>query len=135
MMSRKRTLALLISVGVFVTTLAVEAQPTATVSRIGLLQPGPGDPALVEAFSRGLRDLGHVDGKTLVVDLRIAREPTEHAALLAELINLRVDVLVTWTTPAALAARRATSTIPVVAMTGDPRGRVSLSAWRGQGAM
>ena len=127
MISRTRTLALLISVGVFVMSLAVEAQPTGTVPRIGLLQPGPGDPELVEAFRRGLRDLGYVDGKTPVVELRVAREPIEQAALIAELISLRVDVLVTWTTPAALAARRATSTVPIVVMTGDPT-RTGLAA-------
>jgi ABC-type uncharacterized transport system substrate-binding protein len=47
--------------------------------------------------------------------------------LIAELVNLKVDVLVTWTTPAALAAMRATSTIPIVAMTGDPT-RTGLAA-------
>ena len=128
MISRKRTLALLISVGVFVVTLAAEAQPTTgKVPRIGLLQPGPEGPALAEAFRRGLRDLGYVDGKNAIVEFRMAREPTEQAALIAELITLRVDVLVMWTTPAALAARRATSTIPIVVMTGDPT-RTGLAA-------
>ena len=122
-----RTLAFLIAVGVVVMSLAVEAQPTGMVPRIGLLQPGPGDAALGEAFRRGLRDLGYVDGKNPIVELRVAREPIEQAALIAELLNLRVDVLVTWTTPAALAARRATSTVPIVVMTGDPT-RTGLAA-------
>jgi putative ABC transport system substrate-binding protein len=127
MTSRKRALAVLISVGVLVMSLAAEAQPTGKVPKIGLLQPGPGDPALAEAFRRGLRDLGYVDGKNPIVEFRIAREPIEQAALIAELIKLRVDVLVTWTTPAALAATRATSTIPIVVMTGDPT-RTGLAA-------
>jgi putative ABC transport system substrate-binding protein len=101
--------------------LAAEAQQTGKAPSIGVLQPGVGrtwDP--VDALRQGFRDLGYVEGRTLVIVLRVAREPTEQHALLVELVSLKVDALVTWTTPAALAAKRATSTIPIVAMTGDP---------------
>jgi putative ABC transport system substrate-binding protein len=74
----------------------------------------------VEAFHRGLQDLGYVEGKNVIVEFRLARAPREQAAFTAELISLNVDILVTWTTPAALAAARATRTIPIVVMTGDP---------------
>ena len=92
------------------------------VPKIGFLVPRASvdnDDSL-EAFRRGLQELGYVEGKNLIVELRFSREPSQQAALIAELINLKVDVLLTWTTPAALAAARATSTIPVVVMTGDP---------------
>ena len=107
--------------------LAVEAQPAGKVPRIGFLQPGPSLPGRFEAFRQGLRDLGYVEDKNVIIEFRVAREPKEHAALLAELVNLKVDVLVTWTTPATIAATRATSSIPIVAMTGDPM-RTGLAA-------
>ena len=107
--------------------LAAEAQPAGKVPRIGFLQPGPSLPGRFEAFRQGFRDLGYVEDKNVIIEFRVAREPKEHAALLAELVNLKVDVLVTWTTPAAIAATRATSSIPIVAMTGDPM-RTGLAA-------
>lgn len=118
-MTDRRTF-LWLSLGLVVAPLTVEAQQTGRVPRVGLLQPGVGRHALVDAFRQGLRDLGYVEGQTLIIEFRLAREPTEQNALLAELVSLKVDALVTWTTPAALAAKRATSTIPIVAMTGDP---------------
>jgi putative ABC transport system substrate-binding protein len=107
--------------------LAAQAQQAEKVPRVGLLTPGVGRQHLVDAFRQGLRELGYVEGQTLIIEFRLAREPTEQNALLAELVSLKVDALVTWTTPAALAAKRATSTIPIVAMTGDPT-RTGLAA-------
>ena len=115
--------------GVLAAPFVVEAQQTGKVPRIGFLQPGP-DPfasTRVEAFRRALGNLGYVEGRNLIIELRVAREPKEQPALFAELVNLKADVLVTWTTPAALAAARATSTIPIVVMTGDPT-RTGLAA-------
>ena len=90
------------------------------IPRIGLLAPlGRGGEGVV-AFRQGLQDLGYVDGKNLIVEFRLAREQRDQASLIAELVKLNVDVLVTWTTPAALAAARVTRTIPIVVMTGDP---------------
>lgn len=96
------------------------AQTPQNVAKIGFLVPGLGRPAMVEAFRQGLRERGYVEGKNLIIELRVAREPREQPALITELVNLNVDVLVTWTTPAALATARVTSTIPIVVMTGDP---------------
>ena len=107
--------------------LAAEAQPAGKIPKIGFLQPGPSLPGRFEAFRQGLRALGYVEGQNLIIEFRFAREPKEQAVLVAELVNLRVDVLVTWTTPAALAAARATNTIPIVVMTGDPT-RTGLAA-------
>ena len=119
--------AFLATLGLVAAPLAGEAQQAGKVPKIGLLQPGPSLPGRVEAFRQGLRALGYVEGQNLIMEFRIAREPKEQAALVAELVSLRVDVLVTWTTPAALAAARATSTIPIVVMTGDPT-RTGLAA-------
>jgi putative tryptophan/tyrosine transport system substrate-binding protein len=118
-MDRRRFLLASLA-GALAVPFAAGAQEAGRVPRVGLLQPGVGRPALVNAFRQGLRDLGYVEGQTLIIEFRIAREPAEQNALLAELVSLKVDALVTWTTPAALAAKRATSTIPIVAMTGDP---------------
>jgi putative ABC transport system substrate-binding protein len=100
--------------------LAAEARQAGNVPRIGLLQPGPRPPAWVEAFRQGLRKLGHVDGQNVVIEHRLARDLDEQSALATELVRLGVDVIFTWSTPAVLAVRRATGTIPIVCIAGDP---------------
>jgi putative tryptophan/tyrosine transport system substrate-binding protein len=126
--------ALLGVLGLLAAPPAADAQPAAKIPRIGFLQPGPSLPGRLEAFRQGLRELGYVEGKNVIIEVRVAREPKEHAALLAQLVNRNVDVLVTWTTPAAVAATRATSSIPIVAMTGDPvRTRLAASLARPKG--
>src|SRR5262249_19796662 len=72
-------------------------------------------PQLPEAFRQGLRDLGYVEGKTVVVEFRSAEGKLERfPALVAELIALKVDVIVAANTQAALPAKQATKTIPIV---------------------
>jgi len=73
-------------------------------------------------FAQGLRELGYIEGKTLVIERRYADGNHERLpSLAAELVKLNVEVIVALATPAALAAQRATSTIPVVAFSvGDP---------------
>jgi putative ABC transport system substrate-binding protein len=94
------------------------------VPRVGYL--GDSSPALerelVEAFRQRLGDLGYVDGQNVVIEYRSAEEKRERLpALAAELVALRVDVLVTLATSGALAARQATTTVPVVvAAMADP---------------
>jgi putative ABC transport system substrate-binding protein len=92
--------------------LPADAQPAAPVPRSGvLLRPDSTLP--LEEFRQGLRDLGWVEGQNIALEVR--RGDTEPLpALAAELVRLQVDVLVTMTTPAALAARAATPTIPIV---------------------
>jgi putative ABC transport system substrate-binding protein len=99
--------------------LAANAQPSTKVYRIGWLSPGstpPGPNPSVEAFQQGLRDLGYVEGQTLVIEYRYAEDNVERLPdLAAELVRLHVDVIVTGgSTPAALAAKQATSTIPII---------------------
>ena len=98
--------------------LAVEAQQaTAKVPRIGFLQLDPGNnPHLREAFLQGLRDLGYVEGRNVVIEYRSAEGKLERLpALATELVALKVDVIVTGGgTPTALAAKQATRTLPIV---------------------
>ncbi len=68
-----------------------------------------------EAFRQGLRDLGYVEGRNLVIEYRFAEGKSERLpALAAELVALKVDVIVAVTTPEALAAKKATRTLPIV---------------------
>jgi putative ABC transport system substrate-binding protein len=103
--------------------LAAEAQQAAKIARIGFL--GNSTTALGhlrDAFLQGMRDLGYVEGRNLVIEYRYAEGQLERfPALAAELVALKVDVIVAPPTPAAHAAKRATTTIPIVfAGAGDP---------------
>jgi putative ABC transport system substrate-binding protein len=103
---------------------AAVAQRANEVARIGYLAPNPAaaSPHLREAFLQGLHDLGYVEGRNFVINYRYAEGKVERLpALAAELVALKVDVIVAGPTPAALAAKRATRTIPIVfASGGDP---------------
>ena len=105
--------------GAFVTRYA-DAQQTR--KRIGFLQPGEAPAAWMDAFRRGLREAGWVEQRNVVVEHRMAPTIADNAAIIAELVDLKVDVLVTWTTPAVIAATRATGTIPIVGISGNPVG-------------
>ena len=97
--------------------LAVEAQQAGKVARIGSLSLNMvPNRHLQEAFRQGLRDLGYVEGRNVVIETRDAEgKPERLPALAAELIALKVDVIVTGGgTPPALAAKQATKTIPIV---------------------
>ena len=103
--------------------LVAEAQQAAKVARIGYLSNRLGAyPHLQEAFRQGLRDLGYVEGRNLVIEYRDAEGKTERLpALAAELVALKVDVIVAPNTVAALAAKHVTRTLPiVVAVAADP---------------
>ncbi len=118
------TLALIVTLalGLFVAPLVAEAQRVAAVPRIGVL--GTYNSPFWEAFRQGLRDLGYVDGRTIAIEYRWTEGSDERFPdFAAELVRLKVDVIVTWGTPAPLAAKNATRTIPIVmASSGDPVG-------------
>jgi putative ABC transport system substrate-binding protein len=102
--------------------LAAGAQQAGNVARIGFLRSGfPPDP-FVEAFRHGLVDLGYAEGRNIVIEYRWATGRDEGlAALAADLVRSKVDVIVTSGLPAVLAAKEATSDIPIVmAVIGDP---------------
>ena len=117
-------LAVVLALSLNLAPLAVEGQQAAKVPRIGYLALNPGtSPHLREAFLQGLRDLGYVEGRNVVIEYRSAEgKPERFPALAAELVALQVDVIVTGGgTPTALAAKRATRTIPIVFVnSGDP---------------
>jgi len=95
---------------------AAEAQQATTVARVGWLGANRAAiPHLHEAFRQGLRDLGYVEGRNLAIEYRDAEGKLERLpARAAELVALKVDVIVAPTTPAALAAKEATRTLPIV---------------------
>ena len=92
-----------------------EAQPT-KISRIGILSGGSGvPPPLLDAFRQTLRDLGHHEGRNILIEYRSAEAKPEWLPGLAEeLVRLQVDVIVAINTPASQAAKAATGTIPIV---------------------
>ncbi len=99
------------------------AEPAQRVVRLGFVSPAsPSTVVGVTQFWERLRELGYVEGQNLVIEARWAEARLDRLpALMAEVIGRKVDVLITYSTPAALAARNATSTIPiVVGAMGDP---------------
>src|SRR5713101_1736355 len=107
-----------VALGLLCIAIIATAQPSAKVHRIGWL--GQGDPSRanqsVGDFQQGLRDLGYVDGQNLVIEYRYASGNAERLPeLAAELVRLKVDVIVTSGDAAALAAKRATNVIAIVA--------------------
>ena len=98
------------------TPVAVETQQAAKVPRIGYVSTNLAANAhIAEAFRQGLRDLGYVEGRNLLIQYRSAEGKLERfPALAAELVALKVDVIVAANTQAAIAAKQATGTIPVV---------------------
>jgi len=114
-MDRRDTVLALLAL--WAAPLAAEAQQAAKAVRIGFLATNlAANPRLHEAFRQGLRDLGYVEGRNLVIEYRDAEGKLERLpALAAELVTLKVDVIVTGGgTPAALAAKQATRTLPIV---------------------
>ena len=103
---------------------AARAQRSGKVYRIGFLgvTSHAGHGYLVDALRTGLRKLGYEEGKNIVIDYRWAEESYDRLPELAvELVKLNVDVIVTHSTPGSLAAKQASSTIPIVsAAVGDP---------------
>jgi putative tryptophan/tyrosine transport system substrate-binding protein len=101
--------------------LAVAAQQAGKTPRLGYLADRPGASEFDEAFLRGMRELGYVDGKNVVIEYRWAGgDAGRLQALAAELVAAKVDIIVTSGVPAAKAAKNATATIPIVmATSGD----------------
>jgi ABC-type uncharacterized transport system substrate-binding protein len=107
-------------------SIVVDAQQSNKVPRIGILAAAtPATVAhLVEAFKQGLREHGYVEGQNVLLELRFAEgKPEEFSVLAAELVRLKVDVILALTNPMIEAAKQATQTIPIVTPNGnDPVG-------------
>ena len=124
---RRREFITLIG-GATVWPLAARAQqPGGKVPRIGYLSPGsasPGPLAHHDEFQRGLSELGYIEGRNIVIEYRFADGKFDRLdQLAAEFVRLNVDIIVSVVTQASLAAKNATSTIPIVIVSvGDPVG-------------
>ena len=112
--------------GVLVAPLASPAQQTGKVYRVGFIVTSAREEVahLVKALDEGLRELGYVEGRNIVFERRFADGKQERLpALAAELVRLKVDVIVTGANPVIAAVKQATATIPVVmAVSRDPEG-------------
>jgi len=126
MIDKALTLIVAFALSVLLTPPATEAQQRAHLPRVGYLGTSSAslEAELVKAFRDGLRDLGYVEGQNILIEYRWAEGNYQRFPdLVADLVNLKVDVILTAGTPGALAAKRATQTIPIVmAVTGDAVG-------------
>ncbi len=118
-----RALGLIVTLAILWGPLAADAQPAGKVWRIGILGNTPASTAW-EAFRQSLRQHGYVEGQNIVVEARWSEGRIERfPGLAAELVRLKVDVIVAASTPGVQAAKQATSTIPIViAAAADPVG-------------
>jgi putative ABC transport system substrate-binding protein len=113
-MPRRAFLAITVG-GLLAAPLAAEAQPAGKVYRIGYLSTRSSTADTLEAFRQGLRELGWIEGRNIVFDYGFAEGRFERLPeLAAELVRLKVDIIVAVPTPAAAAAKNATATIPIV---------------------
>ena len=127
-------------------SIPVAAQQVPKVPRIGYLTIGyaPTEARrapLREAFLQGLRELGYVEGKNILIEYRYAEGKSERFPdLAAELVHLKVNIIVANVTAAALAAKKATRTIPIITVTSadpvgsGPRRQPGPSWWKRYGA-
>ncbi len=101
---------------------SADAQQTKRIPRIGILRLGSPPDLFIEAFRQGLRDLGYVEGKNILIEYRYAEGKADRLPnLAAELVRIKSDVIVTADTPPIRAARNATREIPIVmAVVADP---------------
>jgi putative ABC transport system substrate-binding protein len=114
---RKNNVLFIVATLILASFHLAEAQQPGKVPRIGILPPGPVSERvhLWEAFRQGLRELGYVEGQNITLVFPSGEvKPERLLHLAAELVSLKVDVIVAPTTPAALAVMNATRTIPIV---------------------
>jgi putative ABC transport system substrate-binding protein len=121
---KSRIIVCLLPTALLSTVSFVEAQQARKIPTIGVLRPGspsPPDP-LIQQFRKGLSELGYIEGKNVQIEYRYAEGKSDRLPdLAAELVRIKVDVIVTTDTPAIRAARQATTTIPIVmANVADP---------------
>jgi putative ABC transport system substrate-binding protein len=107
---------------VLLTTLdRAHAQQQAKVPRIGYVTPTAADPTSprIKAFQQGLRELGYIEGKNIIVEYRFAEgNPERFPDLVAELVGLKLDIIVVQNSALARAAKKSTTTIPIVMANG-----------------
>jgi putative tryptophan/tyrosine transport system substrate-binding protein len=110
-MRRREVLAL---VGAGLWPLWAGAQQLGTPRRVGFLRNGTPPPTFIEGLRQGLRDLGYVEGQNIRIDYALAASADQLPAAAAELVRLNVDIVIASGTPPTVAAKNATTTIPIV---------------------
>ena len=119
----RRTFLAALATATIAPQLAAEAQPAGRTYRIGIIEPISAqlNASNLAALRRGLEELGYVEGRNLVVDYRSADgNAALYPGLVAEVADRNPELIIVRGTPAALAVKRATSTIPVVMIVGEP---------------
>src|SRR5262249_2181185 len=115
--NRLKILGFTLCAMLLVLCLPAEAQQPKKIPRLGMLVSGTfsSNESQINAFRQGLRELGYLEGQNIVIEYRYAEGKTDRFPDLAgELIRLKVDVIVTASTPPVLAAKRTSNTIPIV---------------------
>jgi putative ABC transport system substrate-binding protein len=110
----------------FILALSVEAQQPKKTFRIGYLSAGDASSRgyRIDAFRQGLKEHGYLEGKNILLEYRFAEGRRDKLSDLArELLALKVDIIFAQGTPATLAAKNATQTVPIVTVSDDPAGR------------
>jgi putative ABC transport system substrate-binding protein len=117
---KNKFITLALSAMLFALCFSAEAQQPPKIPRIGFLaNTGPDTPNILE-FRRGLRELGYVEGKSILIEYRFTEGKNDRApSLVSELLQLRVDVLVSLIVPGIQAAKESTKTIPIVMVTAE----------------
>ena len=121
---RRIGLAVILTVGLTLAPHAGDAQPPGKVYRIGYLGTNPPPAHQWDALLDGLRERGYIEGRNIVFERRFSEGKAERfPEFAAEMVRLRVDIIMVPTTPAAIATKNATQTIPIVILTAiDPVG-------------
>jgi putative ABC transport system substrate-binding protein len=121
-MARKSRLSLL-GILLLASVQIVEAQQPRKIPRVGILRVGRPPDAFIDAFRQGLRDIGYSEGKNIALEYRWMNREDQLTESSEELARLKVDIIIATSTPAALAAKRVTQSIPIVVpVMGDPIG-------------
>jgi putative tryptophan/tyrosine transport system substrate-binding protein len=115
---------LALSTMLFALCFSAEAQQAKKIPRVGFLSTGLPSSPYIEAFQQGLRDLGYIEGKNIIVEYRFGEAKLDRIPDLAtEMVGLKVDIIVVDTSTAARAAKKVTTAIPIVMANGsDPIG-------------
>ena len=135
----KKITVLTLCAMLFALSVSAHAQQTGKIFRIGFLDnsTASGIAVFLEAFRQELSKLGWIEGKNITIEFRFAEQKYERLPeLAADLVRLKVDLIVASGGPTPLAAKKATTTIPIVMTTlGTPWDKVWLPVWRGREAM
>lgn len=123
-MISRRQLLVALGAHALAAPLSLFAQTQGKVWRVGFLSASPGSASLAEALRQGLRELGYIDGRNVLIEFQPAEGKVNALPdLAADLVRKKVDVIVAFQTPAVQAAKQTTNTIPIVmAPAGDPVG-------------